>query len=375
MGVKGWRTFKLQPPSPPSCRPRPGLQAETALRPRRARLETPASPPLKGQGARHCAAASILLSALLLLAPSLARAQPADWPQRPIKLIVPYAPGGSSDTLGRAIARHLGEAFKQTVVVENKGGAGGLIGSQQVAKSPADGYTLVVSGIGSHVIAPIESPASFDAMKDFSHIAMLAGPPLAVVINAALPVKDFKEFLAYIAAHPKGLSWGSPGQGTHGHLTGELLRAATKLNRVHISSKGAGPALADLLANQIPAAIMTLSSANAHVDSGRLRLLAVSAAKRVAEYQHTPTLAELGYPGLTGITWFSVSGPAGMPPALVERINAEVRRGMQSPTIKAQLKAESMETLDLDAAAFTRYVATEIERWGPAIRSLEKAPR
>ncbi len=310
------------------------------------------------------------------LAQSSAAANPAsDWPNRPIKLIVPYAPGGSSDTLGRAIARHLGDALKQTVVVENKGGAGGIIGSQQVAKSPPDGYTLVVSGIGSHVIAPVAAPNSFDPVKDFSHIAMLAGPPLAVVVNAALPVKDFKEFIAYIATNPNGLSWGSPGQGTHGHLTGELLRAAAKLNMVHISYKGAGPAVADLLANQIPAAVMTLSSANAHVDAGKLRLLAVSSAKRVAAYPNTPTLAELGYPGLTGTTWFSLSGPPGMPAAIVEKLNAEVRRGMHGPAIQAMLKAESMETGDLDAAAFTRYVVAENERWGPAIRSLEKGAK
>ena len=155
-----------------------------------------------------------------------ARAQAADWPARPIKLIVPYAPGGSSDTLGRLIARHLGEAFKQTVVVENKAGAGGVIGSQMASKAAADGYTLVVSGIGSHVIAPVDNPGAFDPMKDFTHIAMLAGPPLALVVNAEVPAKDFKSFIAYVGSLPKGLSWGSPGQGTHGHLTGELLRVA-----------------------------------------------------------------------------------------------------------------------------------------------------
>ena len=276
-------------------------------------------------------------------------------------------------SLMAAIARHLGEAFKQTVVVENKGGAGGMIGSLQVSKALPDGYTLVVSGIASHVIGPIESPGSFDPLKDFSHIAILAGPPLAVVVNAALPVKDFKEFMAHIAANPKGLSWGSPGQGTHGHLTGEVLRASAKLNMVHISYKGAGPAVADLLANQIPAAVMTLSSANAHVDSGRLRLLAVTSSRRLPEYPNVPTLAELGYPGLTGITWFALSGPTGMPPALVDKINAEVRRGMQSPAIRALMKAESMETADYDAAAFTRFMASEIERWAPAIRALERS--
>ena len=305
--------------------------------------------------------------------PALAQAQ--DWPQRPIKLIVPYAPGGSSDTLGRTIAKHLSEAFKQTVVVENKAGAGGVIGSQMVSKAAPDGYTLVVSGIGSHVIAPVDSPNAFDPMKDFTHIAMLAGPPLALVVNAELPVKDFKGFLSYVAGQPKGLSWGSPGQGTHGHLTGELLRAATKLNMVHISYKGAAPAMADLIANQIQAGCTTLATANAHIQSGKLRLLAVSSAKRLADYPEVPTFAELGYPGLTGTTWFALSGPPGMPPALVEKINAEVRRGMHSPAVKAQLRVENMETADYDAPAFTRYVAAEIDRWTPAVRSLEKAPK
>ena len=302
-----------------------------------------------------------------------ARAQLADWPQKPIRIVVPYAPGGSADTLGRLIARHLGDAFKQTVVVENKAGAGGLIGSQLVAKAAPDGYTLVVSGIGSHVIAPVDQPAGFDPMKDFSHIALLAGPPLAVVVNAELPVKDLAGLVSYVRTNPQGLSWGSPGQGTHGHLTGELFRTQARLNMVHIAYKGAGPAVADLIANQIPAAFMTLSSANAHVQTGKLRLLATSAAKRVAEFPNAPTLAELGYPGLTGITWFALSGPAGMPPALVEKINAEVRRGMQSPAVKGVLQAESMETLDLDPAAFTRYVQSEIDRWTPAVRSVEKS--
>ena len=313
-----------------------------------------------------------IATGLALLAPAALRAQ-SDWPSKPIKIIVPYAPGGSSDLLGRLIARHLGETLRQAVVVDNRAGAGGLIGSAAVAKSAPDGYTLVVSGIGSHVIAPVEAPQHFDAMKDFSHIASLAGPPLALVVNAETPYKDFKSFVDLVRADPMGLSWGSPGQGTHGHLTGELLRQAAKLNMVHISYKGAGPAVSDLIANQVQAGIMTLSSANAHVDSGKLRLIAVTASKRVAAYPNAPTLAELGYPGLTGTTWFSLSGPAGLPLAIVDKLNAEVRRGMNSAAARAVLAAESMETLDLDAAAFTRYVANEISRWTPAIRSI-KAP-
>ena len=260
----------------------------------------------------------LALFGLCALAPPGVSAQ-SEYPDKPIRMVVPYAPGGSADTLGRLIARHLQEAFKQTVVAENKGGAGGIIGSREVAKAVPDGYTLVVSGIGSHVIAPVDTPGSFDPMKDFTHVGLLAGPPLGMVVNAELPVHDVKGFIAYVQANPKGLSWGSPGQGTHGHLTGELFRQANKLNMVHISYKGAGPAVADLLGNQIPAAFMTLSSSNAHVDTGRLRLLAVSSAKRVAAYPLVPTLAELGFSQLTGTTWFSISGPAGMPTAVVER--------------------------------------------------------
>ena len=316
----------------------------------------------------------LALFGLCALAPPGVSAQ-SEYPDKPIRMVVPYAPGGSADTLGRLIARHLQEAFKQTVVIENKGGAGGIIGSREVAKAVPDGYTLVVSGIGSHVIAPVDSPGSFEPMKDFTHVALLAGPPLGMVVNAELPVRDVKGFIAYVQANPKGLSWGSPGQGTHGHLTGELFRQANKLNMVHISYKGAGPAVADLLGNQIPAAFMTLSSSNAHVDTGRLRLLAVSSAKRVAAYPLVPTLAELGFPQLTGTTWFSISGPAGMPAGVVERLNGEIRRGMQSAAVSKVLVAESMETMDLDAAAFTRFVTAEIARWTPAVRSLAVGPR
>jgi tripartite-type tricarboxylate transporter receptor subunit TctC len=315
---------------------------------------------------RSCLLAGFMLAAA---AASPAFAQ-TDWPQKPIRLVVPYSPGGSADTLGRMIGKHLSEAFKQPVVIDNKVGAGGLIGSHLVSKAAPDGYTLVISGIGSHVIAPVESPGTFDPMKDFTHIALLGGPPIAMVVNSEQPIKDFKGFIAYASQNPQGISWASPGQGTHGYLTGETFRNSLKLNMVHIAYKGAGPAVADLIANQVPAGFMTLSSANAHVDSGKLRLLAVTAPKRLPQYPNVPTFAELGYPNLTGTTWFSLSGPPGMPQAIVDKINTEVRRGLQAPAIKKQMAAESMVPGDLDAAGFTRYVAAEIERWGPAARAL-----
>lgn len=319
------------------------------------------SHPLRRRALLRLAAGAAATSSLGVLAQS-------DWPARPIKIVVPYAPGGSSDTLGRMIAKYLSEALKQSVVVENRAGAAGMIGSQAVARATPDGYTLVVSGIASHVLAPVGNPTMFDPLKDFTHIAMLGGPPLGMVVNAQRGVSDFKGFLAYAAASAQGVSWGSPGQGSHGHLTGELLREATKLNMVHISYSGGAPAVNDLVSNQIPLGVMTLSSSNAHVDSGKLRLLAVSSMRRVAAYPNTPTFAELGHPQLTGTTWFSLSGPPGMPAAVVSRLNETVRRGLQTSALLRQLATESMESMDLDAPAFTQYVADEISRWGPAVK-------
>lgn len=316
------------------------------------------------------------LSAFLVLAaaPQAAQAQ-APWPEKPIKIMVPFSPGGSTDTLGRLVGRHLSVAFGQPVVIENRAGAGGMIGSQVVAKAAPDGYTLVISGIASHVIAPAAPGALFDPMKDFTHIAMIGGPPVVLVVNLAVPVQDLKGFIAYVAAKPEGVNWGSSGQGTHAHLIGETFRAATNLKMVHISYKGGGQAVLDLLGNQVPAGFMALPSANQHILSGRLRALATTASKRLPEHPGVPTFAELGYPQLTARTWFGISGPPGMPKPLVDRINAEVRRGLQTPALRQQLALESIESDDFDAATFTQYVKSEIDRWTPLAKTVSKADR
>lgn len=320
----------------------------------------------------------LIFAATLCAAPLLATAQsapaasmPADWPSKPVRVVVPYAPGGSADTLGRLISQHLSTVFKQSFVVDNRAGGGGVIGSRQVAQTPPDGYTLVVSGIGSHVIAPVENK-QIDPMADFSHIALLGGPPTVLVVNANVPVKSVRELLAYTQANKDGLSWGSPGQGTHGHLIGELFAQSTRMKQTHISYKGAGPAVADLVGGQIPAAFITWTSANAHVKTGKLRALAITADQRLTEFPDLPTFAELGWPNLTATTWFSISGPANMPPALVDRLNAEIRRGLKTDAARRQLELEGIVTQDLDAAAFTRFVKAEIDRWTPLVRSLDK---
>jgi tripartite-type tricarboxylate transporter receptor subunit TctC len=323
------------------------------------------------KGFLRCALSAVVV---LAAAPLMAQGQSA-WPERPIKIIVPFSPGGSTDTLGRLIGQHLSTAFGQPVVIENKPGGGGMIGSQMVARAAPDGYTLVISGIASHVIAPAAPGAPFDPLKDFTHIAMIGGPPVVLVVNAAVPVHDVKSFISYVAAQPDGINWGSSGQGTHAHLIGETFRAATGLKMVHISYKGGAQAVVGLLGNQFPAAFMALPSANAHILSGRLRPLATTASRRLAEHPGVPTFAELGYPALTARTWFGISGPAGMPKPLVDRINAEVRRGLQTPAIRQQLALQSIESDDFDAATFTQYVKSEIERWTPLARTATEGAR
>jgi tripartite-type tricarboxylate transporter receptor subunit TctC len=314
-----------------------------------------------------------VLSASLLLLSSLATgnafAQDVAWPQKPVKIVVPYAAGGSSDSLGRLIAVGLTESLKQPFVIENKGGAAGMIGSQQVAKSAPDGYNLVISGVASHVIAPTENPKNYDPLKDFTHIAMLGGPPIVLAVNAQLPIPDLKSFMAYAKANQ--VSWGSPGKGTHGYLIGEAFEVMSKTPMQHVAYKGGSPAVADTIAGHIPALFTTLSTASSQIQSGKLRALAITSSKRLPEFPNVPTFAELGYSQLVALTWFSLSGPAGMPSAVVDKLNKEVRKIMQSQAAKDMLAKQSMETFDWDSARFTQYVGEELKQWAPMIKTVK----
>lgn len=295
----------------------------------------------------------------------------AHWPDRAVRIVVPYAPGGSADTLGRLVSVHLQTVFGQPFVIENRAGAGGSIGSQQVAKASPDGYTLVVSGIGSHVIAPVET-RTYNPVTDFTHIAMFGGPPTALAVHPSLPVSNLRELIAYARQSKGGISWGSSGQGTHAHLLGELFWRTAGVSNTHIGYKGGSAAITDLAGGQVPAAFTTFTSANAQIQSGRIKGLAVTAETRLADYPKLPTFAELGYPKLTAMTWFSLSGPAGMPAAIVDRINAEVRRALKAEAARKVLQLEAIETRDWDAATFTAYVKSEVERWQPVVMGLRK---
>ena len=295
------------------------------------------------------------------------------WPTKAVKIVVPYAAGGTADLLGRLLSEQLSGVYKHNFYTENKPGVGGTVGSLAVSKAPADGYTLLISGIGSHVIGPLMSATGFDPMLDFSHIAILGGPPVVFVVSADLPVKDLKGFLFYANRQRSGISWGSPGQGTHGHLMGALFMASTTLKDfVHVGYKGGAPAMVDLSGGHIQAAFVTYSAAHAHIRAGKVRALAVSAMRRMSDLKDVPTFAELGYPELTASTWFALSGPRDLSIEWVDQLNQHVRRAFMHPGTRKILAAEGIESYDFGPSGVVNFLEAETLRWGPLIRALDK---
>jgi len=312
--------------------------------------------------------AALLLGLPCILAAGEAAAQ--SWPSKPVRVVVPFAPGGTADTLGRLVAHKLGETFKENFVIENRGGAGGVVGSELVAKAAPDGYTLVVSGVASHCIAPALSKSfPFDPLRDFTHIALFGGPPGVLVVNPSLPATDLKQFIAYARAEKGKLAYGSPGNGTQGHLIAEQLKQVTGIEMTHVPYKDASLAVSDLIAGHVTVTSTTLTTAASQIKSGRARALAVTSLKRVPDFPEIPTFAELGFPELTAAIWFSLSGPAGIPPEIVNRLNAEVRRVLQLPDVRERLRPEGIEPGDLDPQQFTAFVAAELKRWAPVVRA------
>ncbi len=303
------------------------------------------------------------LLALAAIAPGVAAQD--NWPGKPVRVVIPFAPGGSADTLGRVVARHLSEHFNQAFVVENRVGAGGVVGWQSVLHAPPDGYTLVVAGTSLSLTVPLSAGQDYDPKKDVAAIALIGGPPTVLVINSSSPVKSLAQFIDSVQKMPEGLSWGSPGPGSHGSLIGDVFRRQTKLNMVHIGYRGAGPAVVDVAANHLPAAFVTLGTAVPQMTAGKLRGLAVTASQRVPEFPDIPTFKELGFPELTGAPWFALSGPPGTPPDIIEILNREVRRALKSPEVKSELAKQNLETFDFDAAEFQRFVQAEAKYWGP----------
>lgn len=276
----------------------------------------------------------------------------------------------------RIVATKLGETFGQTFIVENRGGAGGLMGAELASRGTPDGYTLLVSGLGPLVIATAMAPkAPFDPVKDFSHIALFGGPPSVLGVHPSMPVKDVKGFIALAKSKPGAISYGSAGHGSTGQLLAETFKQLAGIDIEHVPYKGAALAVSDLVGGHIHAISVTLTTTAAQIRAEKVRALAMSSAARVADYPDVPTFKELGYPQLVASVWFSLSGPPGMPSEIVSRLNGEVRRILQLPEVRTRLAPQAIEPGTLDAKEFTEFVAAEFKRWAPMVRaSSARAP-
>jgi tripartite-type tricarboxylate transporter receptor subunit TctC len=308
----------------------------------------------------------LILGLPALALPGIARAQAPAWPVRPVRVVVPFPPGGTTDFIARLVSQRLGTVLGQTFVIENRGGAGGTVGSDQVAKSAPDGYSLVVSNIASHGVGPsVYRSMPYDSLRDFTHIALMAEIPSVLVVNANSPIRSLADFLAAARARP-GMTLASPGNGTSSHAKQEILKRSAGIETTHVPYRGSGPMMNDLTAGAVDAIITTLVEAGRNE---RFRLLAVTAPERVEGWPEVPTFRELGHPDLVASTWFGLSGPAGMPEAVTQRLNAEVLAALATPEVRARLVETGATPRRMSAAEYTGFIGSEIRRWAGVVQA------
>jgi tripartite-type tricarboxylate transporter receptor subunit TctC len=314
------------------------------------------------------------LLGVALLAPH--PALPAErYPSRPIRLVVPFTPGGSTDILARLVAQKLTDALGKQVVVDNRGGAGGTIGVDIVAKSPADGYTLVMGHIGTFGVNPTLYPKlPYDAVRDFQPITLVAMVPNLLSVNPKLPVKSVKELIALAQSKPSGLNYGSGGNGSAAHLATEYFKLLAKVNIVHIPYKGTAPAVTDLIAGNISMMITGVPPQLGQIKAGRLRPLAVASVKRLALFPELPTIAEAGVPGYEATQWYGVLVPAGTPRAIVMKLNAEIVAAIRGKDVRDRLATEAAEPVGNSPEEFHAFIKKEIARWAPVIKASGARP-
>jgi len=315
---------------------------------------------------------SVLVVASLCCAPIHASAQ-ADYPNKPITLVVPFPPGGVTDIAGREVAKNLTKYLNQVVIVENKVGAGGNIGTQYVARSKPDGYTLGLLTVSAMSIAPhVTKNLGFNPSKDFTPITNVITTDGAIVANAATPFSTMKDFVSYAKANPGTVSYASVGTGSIPQLTAEMFAQRAGVSLMHVPYKGAGPAIQDLLANQIALSFETsIATSLNNVASGRLKILAITGAKRSAAVPNVPTVAESGFPDFSAQGWFGLFAPANLPPKILEVLNKAVTEALRDPEVIARFEKLGVQPDPQTPAAFTKFLEAESTKWGDVAKSLK----
>ncbi len=313
----------------------------------------------------------IVCTASLLVAlavPLTAQAQDA-WPSKTVKIVVPFAPGGTSDILARVLGERLSGVLKQPVVVDNKAGAGGIIGADAVAKSPADGYTFLLGTIATHAINPVlMAKMPYDAAKDFAPVILLGSISNVLLVGADQPYQSVKELVAAAKAKPGDIAFAAAGQGSSQHMSGETFKVLTGVSMTFISYKGSAPAIQDLIGGQVPVSFETVTVALPHVKAGKARALAVTSAKRTRVLPDTPTMQEAGVPGFDVASWQALYAPAGTPAAVVARMNAEIEKILALPDVAARMDGLGLEHSANTPAQFAEFGRAEMAKWARIAR-------
>ena len=291
------------------------------------------------------------------------------YPTKPIRIVVPFPAGGTTDVLARAAAQKLAETLGQPAVVDNRPGAGGNIGAELVAKSAPDGYTLLMGTVGTHAINPGLYPKlPYDHVKDFAPVILVAGVPNVLVINPALPVNSVQELIAYAKANPGKLNFASSGNGTSIHLSAELFKTMAGVQMTHVPYKGSAPALQDLVGGQVQLMFDNLPSSLALIKGGKLKALAVTSATRAAALPDVPTLAESGLPGFEASSWFGLLAPTGTPPPVIARLNGEIAKWLATPEAKEKLLAQGANAAGGTPEDFARFITAETAKWQKVVK-------
>jgi tripartite-type tricarboxylate transporter receptor subunit TctC len=312
---------------------------------------------------------ALFMGLSVLLASAAAWAQTGLYPAKPIRFVVPFPPGGPLDTVARALGQAMTMSWGQPVVVDNRPGAGGGIGAEIVAKSPADGYTMLMGAVSTHAINPtLYAKIAYDPLKDFVPVTQVANVPNVLVVHPAVPANSVKELIALAKAKPGTLNFASGSNGSAGHLAGELFKSMAGVDMVHIPYKGAAPAVTDLLAGQVSLMFDNLASASPQIRSGKLRALAVTTLTRTPFFPDLPTISESGLAGFDISTWFGVFAPAGTPPEVVAKLNAELVRILKTPEMKDRLALLGAEPVGNTTEQFLAYIKSEIPKYAKVIR-------